>query len=285
MNKILIVEDSNMFVNLLKARIYRDFCIDADVCRSYQEAETLLLGDIPEYELAILDLTLPGSPDGEIVDLVNSYNIPIVVVTGRINEQIREKVLAKQIIDYIIKGPHTLDLLACTIGRFLRNRDVQILLVEDSNLTRKVTKEILENQKFIVIEATNGSEGLKQLKANPDIKLVLTDYNMPVMDGFELTAAIRKHFPMDRISIIGMSAHGNPLLSAQFLKRGANDFINKPYFEEEWSGGSIRMLRCFFSWKRCEKLQSGCPYRDTQSPLLLSGAAKLYANAKRKISL
>ncbi len=233
MEKILIVEDSNMFINLLKSRASRDFGFASDICRSYQDAETLLTDNVTQYKMAILDLTLPGSPDGEIVDLVNSYNIPIIVVTGRMTEQIREKILEKQIIDYIIKGPHTLDLLAFTMRRFLRNNRVQILVVEDSNLARKRTRHFLEIQRYIVLEANNGKEALKQIMDHPDIRVVLTDYNMPEMDGFELTAAIRKSYPMNKISIIGMSAAGDPLLSSQFLKRGANDFINKPYFEEE----------------------------------------------------
>ncbi len=282
MKKILIVEDSNMFVNLLKNRIYRDFWIESDVCRSYEEATTLLAGKTTDYELAILDLTLPGAPDGEIVDLISSYAIPIVVVTGRMNDQVREKILEKQVIDYIIKGPHTLDLLASTIGRFLRNKHVQILLVEDSNLTRDMTRKILENQKFKVIEAHDGVQAMEKLHANPAIKLVLTDFNMPRMNGFELTAAIRKHHPMDRISILGMSAHGNPLLSAQFLKRGANDFINKPYFEEELIWRVNQNVELLF---QMEQLRDAA-YKDVLTGLFnrrhfFQVAEKLFNNAKR----
>jgi len=56
---------------------------------------------------------------------------------------------------------------------------------------------------------------------------------MPEIDGFELIEKVRTHFPMDKLAIIGLSARGNPLLSSQFLKRGANDFLSKPYFQEE----------------------------------------------------
>lgn len=233
MNKILIVEDSNMFANLLKKRVADDFKLECVIKTSYQEAVALLADSPDDFLLATLDLTLPGSPDGEIVDLVVNKGIPAVVVTGRMDDQTREKILGKQILDYIMKGPHTLDLLSTTIRRFIRNQEVTVLVVEDSNLVRENTRRILATQHFNVIEANNGVEAIEQLKANPATKLVLTDYNMPQMDGFELTAAIRKSFSMDDMAIIGMSAHDNPLLSAQFLKRGANDFINKPYFEEE----------------------------------------------------
>jgi diguanylate cyclase (GGDEF)-like protein len=85
----------------------------------------------------------------------------------------------------------------------------------------------------MVLEAKNGQDALEQLKRHPDVKLVITDYNMPEMDGFELISAIRREYSRDRMAIIGISAHGTGLLSAKFLKKGAGDFIVKPFMKEE----------------------------------------------------
>ena len=248
MQKILLVEDSKMFITLVQNRISRDFQIECVVRESYQEAAELLASGQHEYLLAILDLTLPGSPDGEIVDLVKTHGIPIIVETGRMDDLTRDSILEKQVLDYILKGPHTLDLLSGTISRFLRNKDIKILLVEDSpGWSGKAPKSSWKNSNFTVIVADNGKTALQQLRKHQDTRVVLTDFNMPEMNGFELTAEIRKNFPMDKLAIIGMSAYGNPMLSAQFLKRGASDFLNKPYFEEElglegqperWNAGS-----------------------------------------------
>jgi diguanylate cyclase (GGDEF)-like protein len=106
---------------------------------------------------------------------------------------------------------------------------------------------------------------------------------MPVMDGFQLTGEIRKQFPMGEIGIIGVSAVGNPILSAQFLKTGANDFVNKPYNEEE------------FQWRihqNIELLESMRTIREAATKDYLTGlynrryffnaAEKLFENAKRK---
>lgn len=233
MPEVLIVEDSRLFANLLQKRVAEDFHVDCLVKTSYQETVELLEQDNHEIMLAVLDITLPGSPDGEIVDLVVSKEIPVIVVTARMDDHTREQILSKQVLDYIVKGPHTLDLLSCTIQRFLRNQDITILLVDDSALSRDHARKILETQHFKFLDATNGAKALQLISRDPSIRLVLTDFNMPTMDGFELTAEIRKCYPMDKLAIIGMSAYGNPLLSSQFLKRGANDFITKPYFEEE----------------------------------------------------
>ena len=70
-------------------------------------------------------------------------------------------------------------------------------------------------------------------KENPDIKLVLTDYNMPEMNGFDLTLDLRKHHLKEQLAVIGLSATGNNELGAQFIKNGANDFLTKPVSYEE----------------------------------------------------
>lgn len=56
---------------------------------------------------------------------------------------------------------------------------------------------------------------------------------MPVIDGLELTKAIRKQKNKNELSIIAMTSSNKGLISAQFLKIGANDFINKPFSREE----------------------------------------------------
>jgi diguanylate cyclase (GGDEF)-like protein len=233
MKKILIVEDSRLFSNLLAKRIVDNFQTDCVICTTYRETVTLLEDDPDQFLLAVLDLTLPDSADGEVVDFVLAKGIPAVVVTARMDDQTREKILAQQILDYIMKGPHILEQLTATISRYLRNQETTLLLVDDSNLARKNIRKILESQNYNILEATDGVDALKVLKKNPDTTLVITDYQMPRMDGFELTAEIRKFKSINQLAIIGVSAHGNPLLSSQFLKRGANDFLNKPYFEEE----------------------------------------------------
>ena len=233
MKKILIVEDSKFFSKLLSKRVADDFQIECVVCTTYRETVSLLEKNSEQFLLAVLDLNLPDATDGEVVDLVLSWGIPAIVVTARMDAEIREKVLDKQVLDYIMKGPHTLDQLTETTKRYLRNQNTTLLLVDDSDLSRENTRKVLETQHYEILEAKNGTAALETIRENPAIRLVITDYQIPGMDGFELTAEIRKIRTMDKLAIIGMSTYGNPLLSSQFLKRGANDFLTKPYFEEE----------------------------------------------------
>jgi diguanylate cyclase (GGDEF)-like protein len=71
------------------------------------------------------------------------------------------------------------------------------------------------------------------MTGHPDIKLVITDYNMQEMDSFELIQQLRIRHPKDQLAIIGLSSSEEARLSAQLLKSGANDFIGKPFSYEE----------------------------------------------------
>ena len=54
------------------------------------------------------------------------------------------------------------------------------------------------------------------------------------MDGVELTRKIRRQHRKDTLAVIGISAYGNSILSARFIKNGANDYLNKPFSSEEF---------------------------------------------------
>ena len=95
-------------------------------------------------------------------------------------------------------------------------------------------KQMLEKQLFDVTDAHDGQQALEILKTNPDIKLLMTDYAMPSMDGFELVKAVRNFRGRDDLAIIGLSGAGKHGLSARFIKYGANDFLTKPFMNEEF---------------------------------------------------
>lgn len=73
---------------------------------------------------------------------------------------------------------------------------VKILIVEDSRTFRQQLTIVLESRGHRVISAEDGEEGLMMLKANPDVAMVITDVNMPNMDGLEMVEKIKKegHF-------------------------------------------------------------------------------------------
>lgn len=99
-----------------------------------------------------------------------------------------------------------------------------VLLVDDSATDRKMIGGILERNGFAVRYAENGNGALKQLhRSLPEI--VLTDMQMPEMDGLELVKSIRAEFP--QVPVILMTGHGSETLAAQALQHGAASYVPK----------------------------------------------------------
>ena len=231
--KILLVEDNKALSKLVKRKMENN--LDFDVIQSYSLKETNnILKKNNDFFIALLDLNLPDAPDGEIVDLVLSYNIPSIVLTGTIDDYIREKMLKKGVIDYIYKSNmEDVNYIFFLIKRLSKNRDIKLMVVDDSQMIRKQIKEILQKHMFKVLVAAHGEEALNYLEENKDIELILTDYNMPVIGGLELTRQIREKYNKQQLAIISLTGSNEHLISAKFLKSGANDFINKPFSNEE----------------------------------------------------
>ena len=100
---------------------------------------------------------------------------------------------------------------------------------------RSHMKTMLENLFFQVITVAHGEEALAILENHTDVSLIITEYQMPVMNGLDLTFAIRKAYTKDDLSIIALSENQDDEISALFLKNGANDYIKKPFSKEEFS--------------------------------------------------
>jgi PleD family two-component response regulator len=241
-SRILVVEDSAVFANLVKREIEAKLGMTVVLTKSYAETQKLLT-DMEEEEFfgednffaAVLDLNLPDASSGKIVDLVRSKRIPSIVFTAEFDNKIRELIWSKDIVDYVFKrGKPDIQYLVTLIKRIHSNRSIKILVVDDSNLFRTKVCNLLELHQYLIIQAGDGVEALKRMQENPDINLVITDYEMPNMDGFILTQKIREKHDKNEIAIIGISAQGEHGLSAQFLKNGANDFISKPFVTEEF---------------------------------------------------
>jgi len=232
---ILVVEDSKMFGHAISAKIEADLGYKPHLVTSCAEACDFFEQRGDQLFAAVLDLVLPDAPQGEIVDAALKKNIPAIVLTGQFSDSVRKEFTSRDIVDYIVKeGPNSLDQLTHTLRRLEANRCVKVLIVDDDRLSRLPIKRLLERHRFVILEAENGKKALETLKDHPETRIVITDYHMPEMDGFELVSRIRETTSMDKMAIIGISAKGGPVMTARFLKKGANDFIVKPFTNEEF---------------------------------------------------
>ena len=235
MSKLLVVEDSRLFGSVVKRRIQGNTPFEVTWTQTYAEALQAIETSEEEYLLAILDLNLPDSPDGEVLDGVRERGIPIIVSTASFDEEMRTRIWAKGIVDYVLKeSSHGVDYMVRLVNRIWRNQTVEILVVDDLKTARLYVERLLKLHCYQVHEAADGEEALAILDANPNISLMITDYNMPVMDGFQLVDKVRRQKTREDLAIIGMSGEEGSALTARFLKTGANDFLQKPFSSEEF---------------------------------------------------
>lgn len=234
MDRILIVEDNKTLAKLIAKKLKLELDFEVDIAFSLQE--TKLFTSKYNYFLVLSDLNLPDAPNGEVIDYLNKKNCHVIVLSGNIDKELREKIIQKNIIDYFTKsGVSDINNIIATVKRLQNNQKHKILVVDDSVVFRKNTETMLKNLFYNVISVAHGEEAMGMLETNKNISLVLTDYNMPVMNGLELTEEIRQQYSKNDLSIIAISSSNDDQTTALFLKNGANDYIKKPFSKEEFT--------------------------------------------------
>ncbi|MEA3333608.1 MAG: bacteriohemerythrin [Pseudomonadota bacterium] len=109
---------------------------------------------------------------------------------------------------------------------------VKVVLAEDAEDQRLLLRMILEKEGYEVLEARNGVEALALCQKDSEVRLLVTDIKMPIMDGYELIKEIRKkQFRYIYIVVVSSLNEKGDLVKA--LACGANDFLTKPVFPEE----------------------------------------------------
>ncbi|MFH1756206.1 MAG: response regulator, partial [Candidatus Latescibacterota bacterium] len=108
----------------------------------------------------------------------------------------------------------------------------RILAVDDEPHILRILKFTLEKAGYDVSTAVNGEEALERIEEdNPN--LVILDVMMPKIDGFEVCRKMRQDFRMNQIPVIMLTAKGDLAEKVKGLEGGANDYLVKPYSNEE----------------------------------------------------
>jgi two-component system chemotaxis response regulator CheY len=109
---------------------------------------------------------------------------------------------------------------------------MRALVIDDSRAVRIIIGNILREAGIAVLEAKDGLDALEQFQQNPDIELLLVDWNMPRMNGLDFIRAVRARpeFNGVRILMVTSEAEGEQVNLA--LSAGANEYLMKPFSKE-----------------------------------------------------
>jgi len=107
---------------------------------------------------------------------------------------------------------------------------LKILVVDDSSTMRRIIKNTLARLGYKdILEGADGVEGWSALDANPDIEMLITDWNMPEMNGLELVKKTRADDRYADLPIIMVTTEGGKSEVITALKAGVNNYIVKPF--------------------------------------------------------
>ena len=236
MKKILIIEHNDLLAKLMESEVRERLGMEPVRAKTFAETIVMVNRYKSEIFIAIVDLHFSDAPKGVAFEYVISQKISTIVITDECNATVRDYIWSKNnVIDYVVKeNNQSVSIAVSIIQRISLNQSIQVLVVDDSTFMRQTILKLLSVHKYLTLEAGDGREALALIEKNPDIKMIITDYEMPNMDGVQLTQNVRKKYNSGEIVVIGISAHDRNVTTAQFIKSGANDFLHKPFLSEEF---------------------------------------------------
>ena len=252
--KVLVVDDNATSRSILQEML-KSFSFEVSLAASGEEGITELEAaskDKP-FELVIMDWKMPGMDGIEASKRIKHHKglskiPPIILVTAYGREEIMQQAEQVGLEGFLLKpvNPSMLfDTIMQTFGEAVSEtsrvaqrheqeaealkhiRGARVLLVEDNEINQQVALEILEGAGLNVSLAENGQEAVSAVKEK-DYDVVLMDIQMPVMNGYDATGAIRSDPRFEDLPIIAMTAHAMAGDEDKSLKAGMNGHVTKP---------------------------------------------------------
>jgi two-component system, cell cycle response regulator len=110
--------------------------------------------------------------------------------------------------------------------------DRRLLIVEDSPTMRRVMRRFLEPDGYVILEAGDGEEALRIAeRERPDV--ILLDRQIPLVDGYGVLASLQTDPDLREVPVVLVTSHGEPEDVADGLRRGAHDYLRKPFEQPE----------------------------------------------------
>lgn len=207
------------------------------------------------FDVVFVDWLMPGMSGYAFIETIESLKLkphPIILIITALDQELiydRQDDFLKESIDSILSKPVTASMVFDAVVDAYEKRQASkrikkkvktkqtsplaglvLLLVEDNRTNQQVAFELLRQEGATVIVANDGYEAVERIKqVNVTFDAVLMDLQMPRMNGFEATHAIRDELGHKNLCIIAMTANASKADKEAALKAGMNDHVGKPF--------------------------------------------------------
>lgn len=225
---------------------------------AFEIPNLIIMGaELPDTECVALSAKVKTRPELLLV--------PVIVVSSIRSVELKQACFQAGVTDFILKNCTQTFLLervknviqrkeTMPFSQHLAGQRFNVLVAEDSVALLALYGQMLEQLDCSPILCHDGLEAWKALQQHDDVDLVLTDIEMPNMDGHELNHLIRSCTEYDQIPILVVTQHDQEELLCELLSAGASDYITKPFSHEELRARMGSHLRTRFLYKEQQRL-------------------------------
>jgi putative two-component system response regulator len=231
--RILIVDDSAVVRSVLSKELLRSG-VEVTQAENGQQAVDIALRK--EFDLIITDVEMPVMDGIELCRKLKlnprTQQIPIVILSSLDSDEDIKRGYKAGATTYITKAQAKESLIE-TIETVLQKSTFQrgrlILVVDDSNTIRTLVEKGLKEVGFEVVKAENGRSALELLQRERRPDLILSDIDMPVMNGEEFCRTVHTDPVLATIPFVVMSANNDRPIMRRMLQLGADSYLVKPF--------------------------------------------------------
>ena len=271
--KVLIVDDSSMVRNVLK-RILGEMRFE--VHEAIDGREGLELADSGNFDLIITDVEMPVMTGYQLCAALkmnaSTRSVPVIILSSLSSDGDIEHGFRVGASAYVPK-----DMAATMLGQRVQEvlsraafrQQRLIMVVDDSTTVRNLVMDGLDKEGFRVVKARDGVHALERLEeCLPD--LILTDIDMPRMDGLTLCRKLAEDRRFNAIPLVVMSSTNNMAKVQHMIQEGASTYIMKPFRVEQLINHLDRILSDHFRLALEARRRA-----EMESELILSSIASL----------
>ncbi|HJK91123.1 MAG TPA: response regulator, partial [Polyangiaceae bacterium LLY-WYZ-15_(1-7)] len=222
-----------------------------EVVHAYDGDQALALVPEARPDLVITDVEMPGQDGYEVCHALKTHpdtaHLPVLICSSLGEAADLERGFDVGADDYLVKPVVPEDLLMrvrdLIAEKALGGRE-RVLVVDDSPAIRHLVADALTRQGFEVTTARDGREALDALKidAADPFELVVTDYDMPRMTGFELVHALKRDERLGELPVLMLTARDTKRDRAQMRAAGLTAYLVKPFSADKCVAMVERML-------------------------------------------